>query len=39
MTVIEIRPCCNGWKAFKASGVEPVFLEKKQAISYGQNRV
>jgi hypothetical protein len=27
-----------GWKAFEASGVEPVFSEKDQAIDYAQNR-
>jgi len=39
MTVIEIRPYRNGWKVFEAPGVEPVFLEKDQAISYAENRV
>jgi hypothetical protein len=38
MTVIEIKPHRNGWKVFEASGVEPVFLEKDQAINYAQNR-
>jgi hypothetical protein len=38
MTVIEIRPHLNGWKVFEAPGVEPVFLEKDQAISYAQSR-
>jgi hypothetical protein len=38
MTVIEIRPFRNGWKVFEAPGVEPVFLEKEQAISYAENR-
>jgi hypothetical protein len=37
-TVIEIRPHRNGWKVFEAPGVEPVFLEKEQAINYAQNR-
>jgi len=32
MTVIEIKPHRWGWKVFKAPGVEPVFLEKRQAI-------
>jgi hypothetical protein len=27
-----------GWKAFEATGVEPVFPEKDQAIDYAQNR-
>jgi hypothetical protein len=38
MTVIEIRPYRNGWNVFEALGVEPVFLEKRQAINYAENR-
>jgi len=38
MTIIEIRPYRNGWKVFEAPGVEPVFLEKDQAIRYAENR-
>ncbi len=38
MTLIEIRPHRRGWKVFEAPGVEPVFLEKEQAINYAQNR-
>jgi len=38
MTVIEIRPHRWGWKAIKAPGVEPVFPEKREAISYAQQR-
>jgi len=38
MTIIEIRPFRNGWKVFEAPGVEPVFLEKRQAINYAENR-
>jgi hypothetical protein len=38
MTLIEIRPHGRGWKVFEASGVEPIFLEKNQAINYAQNR-
>jgi hypothetical protein len=38
MTVIEIRPHRWGWKAFEATVVEPVFLNKDQAIDYAQNR-
>src|SRR5437667_35940 len=38
MTVIEIRPHRWGWKVFEAPGVEPVFPEKRQAISYAQER-
>ena len=39
MTVIEVKPHGNGWKVFEAPGVEPVFLQKDQAINYAQNRV
>ena len=38
MTLIEIKPHRWGWKVFEAPGVEPVFPEKRQAISYAQNR-
>ena len=38
MTVIEIKPHRNGWKVFEAPGVEPVFLEKRQAINYAEGR-
>jgi hypothetical protein len=38
MTLIEISPYRNGWKVFEAPGVEPVFLEKDQAIRYAENR-
>ena len=37
-TIIEIRPYRRGWKVFEAPGVEPVFLEKDQAINYAENR-
>jgi hypothetical protein len=37
-TIIEIRPFRNGWKVFEAPGVEPVFLEKEQAIDYAKGR-
>jgi hypothetical protein len=36
MTVIEIKPHRWGWKVFEAPGVEPVFPEKRQAISYAE---
>ena len=39
MTVIEIKPHLWGWKAFEASGVEPVFPKKDQAIDYALQRV
>jgi hypothetical protein len=38
MTVIEIRRHRWGWTVFEAPGVEPVFLEKDQAIRYAENR-
>jgi hypothetical protein len=38
MTVIEIRPHRWGWKVFEAPGVEPVFPEENDAISYTQTR-
>ena len=38
MTIIEIRPYRNGWSVFEAPGVEPVFLEKEDAIDYAKGR-
>ena len=38
MTIIEIRPFRNGWQVFEAAGVEPVFLDKEQAIDYAKSR-
>jgi hypothetical protein len=38
MTVIEIRPFRNGWSVFEAPGVEPVFLNREDAISYAEDR-
>jgi hypothetical protein len=38
MTLIEIKPHRNAWKVFEAPGVEPVFLQKDQAIDYAQQR-
>ena len=38
MTVIEIKPHALGWRVFEAPGVEPVFLEKRQAIDYAETR-
>jgi hypothetical protein len=38
MTLIEILPHRWGWKVFEAPGVEPVFLEKRQAIDYAETR-
>jgi hypothetical protein len=39
MTVIEVRPHRWGCRVFEAPGVEPVFLEKRQAIDYAETRV
>ena len=36
--IIEIRPHPRGWKAFEGPGVEPVFREKDEAISYAKER-
>ena len=38
MAVIEVRPHAWGWKVFKASGVEPVFLNQQDAIDYATGR-
>jgi len=38
VTLIEIRPHSWGWKVFEASGVEPVFPQKRQAIDYAETR-
>jgi hypothetical protein len=38
MTVIEVKPRKWGWCVFESSGVEPVFLQKDQAIGYAQTR-
>ena len=38
MTVLEIRPHRWGWKVFEAAGVEPVFAQQTQAISYAETR-
>jgi hypothetical protein len=32
MTIIEIRPFRNGWQVYEAPGVQPVFLNREQAI-------
>jgi hypothetical protein len=34
VTIIEVRPFRNGWQAYEAPGVEPVFLSKEEAIDY-----
>ena len=38
MSVIKSSRTRNGWKVFEAPGVEPIFLEKDQAINYAHNR-
>jgi hypothetical protein len=38
MTVIEVKPYRNGWEVFEAPGVQPVFLDKDDAIDYAQQR-
>ena len=39
MTVIEVKPRKWGWCVFESPGVEPVFLDKDQAIGYAETRV
>jgi hypothetical protein len=36
MTIIEVSPHKWGWLMFEAPGVEPVFLQKDQAIGYAE---
>jgi hypothetical protein len=38
MTVIEVKLRKWGWCVFESPGVEPVFLEKDQAIGYAETR-
>jgi hypothetical protein len=38
MTIIEIRPLRNGWQAFEAPGVQPLFLNQQDAINYATGR-
>ena len=38
VTVIEVKPRKWGWCVFESPGVEPVFLEKDQAIGYAETR-
>ena len=38
MTVIEVKPRKWGWCVFESPGVEPVFLQKDQAIGYAETR-
>jgi hypothetical protein len=34
VTIIEIRPFRNGRQVYECAGVQPVFLNKEQAIDY-----
>jgi len=36
MTIIEVEPHKWGWRVFESPGVEPVFLDKDQAIGYAE---
>jgi hypothetical protein len=38
MTIIEVGPHKWGLRVFEAPGVEPVFLQKDQAIGYAETR-
>ena len=38
MMIIEVGPHKWGWRVFEAPGVEPVFLQKEQAIGYAEAR-
>jgi hypothetical protein len=38
MTLIEVKPRKWGWCVFESHGVEPVFLQKDQAIGYAETR-
>ncbi len=38
VTIIEIRPFRNGWQVYEYLGVQTVFLNQKQAITYAQGR-
>ena len=38
MAIIEIKPHRWGWRVFESPDVEPVFLEKRQAIDYAETR-
>jgi len=37
-TKIKIRPFRNGWEVYESAGVQPVFLDQDDAISYAQGR-
>jgi hypothetical protein len=38
MTIIEVKPRKWGWCVFESPGVEPVFMQKDQAIGYAETR-
>jgi hypothetical protein len=38
MKIIEVKAARGGWKVFEAPGVEPVFLNREQAIDYATCR-
>jgi hypothetical protein len=38
MTIIEIRPFRNGWQVYENPGVQPLFLNQKDAIDYATGR-
>ena len=38
VSIIEIRPFRNGRQVFEAAGVQPVFLNQRDAIDYATGR-
>ena len=38
VTIIEIRPFRNGWQVYESAGVQPVFLNQEDAVSYATGR-
>ena len=38
MAIIEIRQYRNGWEVYESAGVQPVFLNQEDAISYATGR-
>jgi hypothetical protein len=38
MTIIEIRAFRNAWQVYESVGVQPVFLNQEDAISYAEGR-
>jgi hypothetical protein len=37
-TLIQVKPHRNAWKVFEGAGVEPVFLQERQALDYAESR-